>query len=83
MMTPITLQRFMRELDTIKQETDAGTLKPEDHDSRLARVISELRERGLGGSHVEGRAALADAVARGIISESVEVHLQDRLGLAG
>ena len=80
-MAPITIQRFLTELDRLKQDTDAGTLQPEDHDGRLARVIRELRERGLDADRAVATAALADAVTRGVISSPVESHIRNRLGL--
>ena len=81
-MAPITLQRFVKELDKLKQETDAGRLKPQDYDGRLARIIRELRERGLDADRAAATAALADALQRGVITAPVEEHLQNRLGLA-
>jgi hypothetical protein len=47
-MAPITRQRFLKKLDKLRHDTDAGTLKEQDYDRRLARIIRELRERGLG-----------------------------------
>jgi len=79
-MAPITLQRFLQELDKLKQETDAGTLKAQDYDGRLARIIRELRERGLDADRAAATAALADALKRGVITAPVEAHLQSRLG---
>src|ERR1043166_10037987 len=32
-MAPITMQRFLKELDKLKQDTDAGTIKEQDYDS--------------------------------------------------
>jgi hypothetical protein len=81
-MTPITLQRFVQELDRLKHETDAGRLKAHAYDVRLARIIRELRERGLDADRAAATAALADALHRGIITGPVETHLQHRLGLA-
>ena len=81
-MAPITIQRFVKELDKLKQEVDAGTLQPEDYDGRLARIIHELRERGLDADRAVATAALADAVARGVITSPVEAHIHNRLGLA-
>ena len=80
-MAPVTLQRFMHELDKLKQETDAGSLQSHDYDTRLARIIRELRERGLDADRAAATAALADALLRGVITGPVEVHLQTRLGL--
>lgn len=81
-MAPITLQRFVEELDKLKQETDGGKLKLQDYDVRLARIIRELRERGLDADRAAATAALADALKRGVITPPVEAHLQSRLGLA-
>jgi len=81
-MSPITLQRFVTELDKLKHEVDAGTLLPRNYDGRLARIIQELRECGLDADRATATAALADAVTRGVISASVQAHLQTRLGLA-
>jgi len=80
-MAPITIQRFLTELDKLKRDTDAGTLQPEDYDGRLARVIRELRERGLDADRAVATAALADAVTRGVISPPVGTHIRNRLGL--
>lgn len=80
-MTPITIQRFVKELDKLKQEVDAGTLGPEDYDARLARIIRESRERGLDADRATATAALAEAVTRGVITSPVEAHIQSRLWL--
>ena len=81
LMAPITLQRFLAELNKLKQDTEAGTLQPEDYDGRLARVIRDLRERGLDADRAAATAALADAVTGGVISAPVELHIRSRLGL--
>lgn len=81
-MAPVTLQRFVEELDKLKVEADAGRLKLQDYDGRLARIIRELRERGFDSDRAAATAALADALKRGVITASVEAHLQNRLGLA-
>jgi hypothetical protein len=80
-MAPVTLQRFIKELDKIRQESVDGNLKPENYDSRLARVIRELKDRGLDADRAAATAALADAVTRGVITSEVRSHLSSRLGL--
>ncbi len=80
-MAPITLQRFIAELDKLRRETDAGMLKEQDYDAPLARIIRELRERGLDADRAVATAALADALKRGVITAPMEAHLQTRLGL--
>ena len=80
-MTPITIQRVVKELDKLKREVDAGTLGPADYDGRLARIIGELRERGLDADRATVTATFADAVTRGVITAPVEAHIRSRLGL--
>ena len=79
-MAPVTLARFVKELEKLKKESDGG-LKADEYDTRLARVIQELRDRGLDADRPATTAALADAVKRGIITPDVQAHLQRRLGL--
>jgi len=81
-MAPISIQRFVKELDKLKQEVDAGTLHQRDYDGKLARIISELRERGLDADRAAATVALADAVTRGVISSPVRAHIEHRLGLS-
>jgi len=69
-MAPVTLKRFVQEFDKLKQETDAGRLQPHDYGSRLARIIRELRERGLDADRAAATGALADAILRGVINGS-------------
>ena len=71
----------VKELEKLKQASDAEKLKAQDYDARLARIIQELREKGLDADRAATTAALADAVKRGIITLPVQVHLQHRLGL--
>ena len=81
-MSPITIQRFVKELDKLKHEVDAGTLEAKNYDGRLARIIRELRERGLDADRAAATAALADAVTRGVITPPMKAHIQTRLGLS-
>ncbi len=80
-MAPVTIARFVQELEKLKQVSDAEKLKPQEYDSRLARIIQELREKGIDADRAATTAALADAVTRGIITQPVQAHLQRRLGL--
>jgi hypothetical protein len=38
-MAPVTLERFVQELERLKQEMDAGRLKSSEYDQRLARAL--------------------------------------------
>lgn len=82
MASPITVERFIEELEKLKQEMDSGNLKHGEYDQRLARVISELRDRGLDADRGKIGEAIASALAKGTITPSVKEHLEQRLGLA-
>ncbi len=81
-MAPVTLDRFVKELEKLKQEMDAGELKTSEYDQRLARAIQELREQKLDADRAAVGRALADALQRGVITPSVKTHVEKRLGLA-
>ena len=81
-MAPITLQRLVKELDKLKPEAEAARLKLQDYDGRLARIIRELRERGLDADRAAATAALAKALKRGAITAPVEAKLRQRPRLA-
>jgi hypothetical protein len=81
-MAPVTLERLLAELEKLKRETDGARHDANHHyDIRLARIIRELRQRGLDADRIAATAALADALRRGIISTRVADHLHHRLGL--
>ena len=81
MATPVSIERFKQELEKLKSEMDAGNLKHSEYDQRLARVLQELRERGVDGDRAKVTAALDDLSKRGIITPGVRDHLEKRLGL--
>ncbi len=81
-MAPITLQRLVKALDKLKPEADAARLKSHDYARRLARMIRQLRERGLDADRAAATAALAEALKRGAITAPVGANLHTRLGLA-
>ncbi len=80
-MTTITIERFVQELEKLKVEMDAGSLRHSEYDQRLARVISELRQRKLDADRPKITAAIDAALERGVITPSVKDHLEKRLGL--
>jgi hypothetical protein len=81
MAEPISVERFVQELEKLKQEMDAGSLKHGDYDTRLARVIQELRDRKVDADRPKITAAIDSALQRGIITPGVKAHLEKRLGL--
>lgn len=81
-MAPVSLERFVKQLEALRQEMDAGKLKSSEYDQRLARAIRELREQKLDADRATVGRALADALQRGVITPAVQAHIEKRLGLA-
>ena len=81
-MAPVSLERFVKQLETLKQEMDAGKLKSSEYDQRLARAIRELRDQKLDADRAAVSQALAGALQRGAITPAVKAHIEKRLGLA-
>ena len=79
---PVSVERLVQELEKLKAEMDAGKLRSGEYDTRLARVIQELRDQGIDADRPRISAAIADALARGVITPGVKAHLEKRLGLA-
>jgi hypothetical protein len=80
-MTPVTLERFVQELETLKKEMSVGALRHGEYDQRLARMIGELRERKLDAERDQITATLDDLLARAVITPSVKTHILKRLGI--
>jgi hypothetical protein len=81
MATPVPISRIVQELEKLKVEMDAGNLKHSEYDQRLARILQELRERGVDGDRAKVTAALDDLTKRNVITPAVRQHLENRLGL--
>src|SRR6266480_278906 len=77
-MARITLQRLVKELNKLKPEPDAGRLKSHDYARRLARMIQQLRERGLDADRAAATAALAEALERGALTAPMEAPVTTR-----
>jgi hypothetical protein len=82
MTDSVPVQRFVQEMEKLKAEMDAGSLRHGEYDQRLARVIQELRERGLDANREQVSAAIRDLDQRHVITPSVKEHLEKRLGLS-
>jgi hypothetical protein len=80
-MSAVKIEHFVEKLEELKREMDAGMLRHGEYDQRLARVISELRDRKLEATREEIHSTLDDLLSRGVITPSVKIHLQSRLGL--
>ena len=78
---PVSIERFVAELEKLKGEMDAGKLKHSEYDQRLARIIAELRERKVDADRPLITKTLDDLLGRGVITPSVKAHVSKRLGL--
>ena len=81
MASPVSVERFVEELEKLHNGMVNGEFKAGEYDQRLAKTIQELRERGIEGDRVAVTAALDAALQRGTITNSVRAHLEKRLGL--
>jgi hypothetical protein len=81
MASPITIERFVQELEKLHAGMTGGDFKAGEYDQRLAKTIQELRDRGIQGDRSAVTAALDGAQERGTITASVRAHLEKRLGL--
>jgi len=82
MTSPIKIERLKQELKKLHQEMISGAYGHGEYDQRLARVIQELRDRGIDADRPEITAALGEALQEGTITPAVKAHLEKRLGLA-
>lgn len=78
---PVSIERFVAELEKLKGEMDAGKLKHSEYDQRLARIIAELRERKVDADRPLITKRLDELLGRGVITPSVKAHVTKRLGL--
>ena len=81
MASPISIERFVQQLEKLRAGIVNGEFKTGEYDQRLARTMRELRERGIVGDRADIIAALDAALQRGTITDSVRTHLQKRFGL--
>ena len=81
MASPISVERFVEELEKLRQGMVSGGFKPGEYDQRLAKTIQELRERRIDGDRTKIAAALDACLESGTITDSVRDHLQKRLDL--
>jgi len=81
MTNPVTMERFVQELEKLKVEMDAGRLRHGEYDQRLARLIQELRERGLDADRPMMKTTIEGLSQRGTITPGVKEHLEKRLGI--
>ena len=78
---PVSIARFVEELEKLKREMDANRLKHGEYDQRLARIIAELREQKVDADRPALLKTIDELLGRGVITPSVKQHVIKRLGL--
>jgi len=81
MASPISIERFVEELEKLHAGMVNGEFRAGEYDQRLAKTIQELRDRGIDGDRAAVTAALDGAHKKGTITDSVRDHLEKRMGL--
>jgi hypothetical protein len=82
MADAISVERLTKELEKLHTEMISGEYGHGEYDQRLARVIQELRDRGIDADRPKIQATIDDALGKGFITPAVKAHLEKRLGLA-
>ena len=82
-MAAISVERMVEELKKMSDDMKAGNMISGEYDQRLARMIQELRDRGIDGDREAVTAGLKGALEAGYITDSVNDHLLSRLGIKG
>lgn len=80
-MTPITPARVAQELKALHDGRESGKFNANEYEHRFSRMISELRDRQIGGTRAEIMAALTPLKADGTISTGDWMRLVKQLGL--
>ncbi len=81
MADAISIEHLVEKLENLHGEMTSGKLKHSEYDQRLARMIQELRDRGLDADRPKITATLDDLLSKGTITPSVKKHLESKLGL--
>jgi hypothetical protein len=81
-LKPIPPSRVARELAHLTALRRAGELERDEYEHRFARMISELRDRRIGGSRAEIHSAINPLIEAGEIDRAEYERFVSQLGLA-
>lgn len=81
-LTPISPARVAQELKTLSDGRKSGKFNTDEYEHRFSRMISELRDRQIGGTRAEIMAALTPLKMDGTVSDVDWTRLVKQLGLA-
>ena len=80
-LTPIAPERLVKELTALSEGRTAGNIAKDEYEHRFSRMISELRDRRIGGTRAEIMAALTPLKLDGTVSDTDWIRLIKQLGL--
>lgn len=80
-MSRVTLERLLEHLNRLKRARDARRHASKRSAAPLNGTIHDLRERGVDPDRAAATAALAAALAHGVVTGPVATHLRSRPGL--
>ncbi|MBM4188615.1 MAG: hypothetical protein FJ206_15025 [Gemmatimonadetes bacterium] len=80
-LTPVNPARVAQELKALSDGRASGKYAADEYEHRFSRMISELRDRRIGGTRAEIMAALTPLKADGTVSDTDWARLIKQLGL--
>jgi len=80
-LAPITPERLVKELKRLSEGRKSGEYNADEYEHRFARMVSELRDRQIGGNRAEILAALAPLQKDGTLDARAWERLTRSLGL--
>ena len=80
-LTPINPARVVQELKSLSEGRASGKFNENEYEHRFSRMISELRDRRIGGTRAEIMAALTPLKVDGTVTDKDWMRLVKQLGL--
>lgn len=80
-LTPIAPTRLAQELKTLSAGRANGEIDKDEYEHRFSRMISELRDRRIGGTRAEIMAVLTPLKMDGTVNDTDWARLIKQLGL--
>lgn len=80
-LAPISPERLVKELKRLSEGRKSGEYNADEYEHRFARMVSELRDRQIGGNRAEILAVLAPLQKDGTLDARAWERLTRSLGL--
>jgi hypothetical protein len=81
-LAPVPPTRVAQELRNLSEGRKSGRFDKDEYEHRFSRMITELRDRRIGGTRAEIMAALSPLKTDGTIDDTDWMRLTKQLGLA-